>query len=73
MLNAGLDKAHRDMILGHTLKGMDVHYLSPTEESLTQAMDHYTKWLDSNLTRVASNIELISANGDQVPKSNLSN
>jgi integrase len=25
MLNAGVDKAHRDLILGHSLEGMDVH------------------------------------------------
>jgi integrase len=33
MLTAVVDKAHRDMILGHTLGGMDVHYLAPRRES----------------------------------------
>jgi len=49
MLSAGVDKAHRDTILGHSLHGMDVHYLAPTEESLSEAMDRYTKWVDEQL------------------------
>jgi len=28
MLYAGVNKVHRDIILGHSLKGMDVHYLA---------------------------------------------
>jgi integrase len=52
MLEAGLDKAHRDMILGHSLHGMDVHYLVPTEESLRNAMDRYTEWLDGEVSKV---------------------
>jgi integrase len=46
MLSAGVDKAHRDTILGHTLKGMDVHYLKPSEDSLRKAIQVYTEWLD---------------------------
>ncbi len=49
MLNAGIDKVHRDMILGHSLQGMDVHYLVSDEESLKGAMEKYTKWLDTHL------------------------
>jgi integrase len=49
MLAAGLDKAHRDKILGHTLKGMDVHYLNPSEDSLKKAMQVYTEWLDEKI------------------------
>jgi integrase len=49
MLNSGMDKAHRDMIIGHSLQGMDVHYLIPTEDSLREAMDRYTQWLDGRL------------------------
>ncbi len=56
MLNAGMDKPHRDTILGHSLKGMDVHYIIPTDESLTRAMDKYTRWFDR---------EVFSANVDQ--------
>ena len=46
MLYAGVDKVHRDLILGHSLKGMDVHYLVPSDQSLTNAMIRYTDWLD---------------------------
>ncbi|MEW6669442.1 MAG: hypothetical protein AB1512_29875 [Thermodesulfobacteriota bacterium] len=51
MLAAGVDKAHRDMILGHSLQGMDVHYLSPREESLKEAMERFTLWLRRNSKR----------------------
>jgi hypothetical protein len=37
------------VILGHSLKGMDVYYLKPTDEDLKEAMDRYTAWLDEEL------------------------
>ena len=49
MLAAGLDKVHRDKILGHTLKGMDVRYLNPSEVSLRKAMQVRTEWLDEKI------------------------
>jgi integrase len=49
MLYAGVDKVHRDLILGHSLKGMDLHYLAPSDESLKEAMDRYTRWLDGKI------------------------
>lgn len=54
MLNAGVEKVHRDVILGHSLQGMDVHYLVPSEEDLRVAMDQYTAWLDSQLEIAAA-------------------
>ena len=57
MLAAGVDKAHRDVILGHTLQGMDAHYLKPTDEDLKQAMDKYTVWLDDQLEVVLQNVD----------------
>jgi hypothetical protein len=52
MLAAGIDKAHRDVILGHSLQGMDVHYLVPSEESLRGAMDRYRRSLDNEILGV---------------------
>ena len=49
MLNAGVDKVHRDIILGHSLHGMDVHYMAPSEDDLHRAMARYTEWLDGQL------------------------
>ena len=49
MLNAGVDKAYRDSILGHSLQGMDSRYISLDADALKQAMDKYTKWLDEQL------------------------
>ena len=54
MLNAGLDKAHRDIILGHSLQGMDAHYLKPSDEDLRKAMDKYTEWLDEKVSEISS-------------------
>jgi len=56
MLNSGMDKAHRDMIIGHSLRGMDVHYLIPTEDSLKEVMDRYTHWLDERLLDKKENV-----------------
>jgi integrase len=53
MLSAGLDKVYRDTILGHSLTGMDVHYISPSEEDLHRAMSTYTAWLDGQIKNVA--------------------
>ena len=65
MLNAGVDKVHRDIILGHSLQGMDVHYISPSQEDLTQAMVKYTEWLDIQLAlaNVGREIDQATKNG----------
>ena len=52
MLNAGVDKVHRDLILGHSLKGMDVHYMAPDDKALTKAMDKYTLWFDGQISNL---------------------
>jgi len=49
MLRAGVDKALRDVILGHSLQGMDAYYIKPTDEDLHQAMNRYTEWLDNQI------------------------
>jgi integrase len=51
MVNAGVDKVSRDLILGHSLQGMDVHYIAPSEDDLKRAMDRYTGWLDEQIER----------------------
>ena len=53
MLNAGVDKVHRDIILGHSLHGMDVHYMAPSEDDLHRAMSKYTAWLDAQMQTLA--------------------
>jgi integrase len=57
MLSAGVDSVHRDLILGHSLRGMDVHYLVPPEDSLKQAIDKYTWWIDSQIANVDSTVD----------------
>lgn len=46
MLRAGVDKIYRDLIVGHSLTGMDIHYIVPTDEDLTAAILRFTEWLD---------------------------
>ncbi|MFO7556730.1 MAG: site-specific integrase, partial [Desulfobacterales bacterium] len=57
MLNAGVDKIFRDLILGHSLKGMDVHYLKPNEDALTQAMEKYTLYIDAQMQKVDHSVD----------------
>jgi integrase len=56
MLAAGVDKIHRDLILGHALQGMDAHYISPSEDELHAAMSKYTAWLDANLDQTVDHV-----------------
>ena len=51
MLKAGVNKIYRDLILGHSLKGMDVHYMAPSEDTLKKAMAKFTNWLDGQLEK----------------------
>ncbi len=51
MLRAGVDKELRDTILGHSLLGMDVYYIKPSNEDLKKAMDKYTAWLDQEMEK----------------------
>lgn len=52
-----LDKTYRDLILGHSLEGMDRHYIKPSEESLREAMARYTAWLDEQLGSVDQTVD----------------
>jgi integrase len=49
MLRAGVDKVFRDVILGHSLQGMDARYLKPTDDDLLKAIEKYTEWFDSQM------------------------
>ena len=57
MLEAGVDKAHRDLILGHSLKSMDVHCLAPIDDMMRQVIKKYTKWFGSQLEVVFGNVD----------------
>ena len=50
---------HRDLILGHSLRGMDVHYIAPDEDSLKLAMEKYTKWLDDQIAHSLASVDQI--------------
>ena len=57
MLKAGVDKVYRDTIVGHSLRGMDVHYLIPSESDLKKAMDKFTNWLDLEIANVDYSVD----------------
>ncbi|MBW1748873.1 MAG: tyrosine-type recombinase/integrase, partial [Deltaproteobacteria bacterium] len=57
MLNAGVDKVHRDLILGHSLKGMDIHYMAPGEDALRKAIDKYTMWIDGQISNLDHSLD----------------
>jgi integrase len=52
MLRAGIDKVLRDIIVGHSLKGMDTYYLKPSDKDLKEAMDKFTTWIDAQFSNV---------------------
>jgi integrase len=52
MLRAGVDKVYRDTILGHSLKGMDVYYMKPTDDDLHVAMEKYSVWLEAEIASI---------------------
>ena len=56
MMNAGIIKEIRDTILGHSLTGMDVHYIVPDEAALMEAIEKYTVWIDGKLEDVRKNV-----------------
>ena len=49
---AGVSESCRKVILGHTLAGMDRHYLRLSEDDLREAIDKYTAWFDDQLQNV---------------------
>lgn len=57
MARAGVEKAYRDTILGHSLKGMDKHYLKPSDDDLGCAMEKYSSWLENELAIVDQNVD----------------
>jgi hypothetical protein len=59
MVKAGVSKVFRDTILGHSLRGMDIHYISPSEDDLTEAMDKYTQFIVKNLEMIFANVSQV--------------
>jgi integrase len=62
-VNAGVDQVHRDVILGHSLQGMDAHYMAPSIEDLHRAMARYTVWLDDQMKDVAHIVAQVKEKG----------
>ncbi|UCF94843.1 MAG: site-specific integrase [Desulfobacterales bacterium] len=60
-LKAGVDKVYRDTICGHTLRGMDVHYIQPSDEDLRTAMDLFTAWVDAQFASVDQSVDHLKA------------
>jgi hypothetical protein len=59
MLKAGVDRVYRDKIVGHSLRGMDIHYIVVGEDDLHNAMDKFTDWLDAEIKNVDESVDEI--------------
>ena len=59
MLNAGVSKIHCDLIFGHSLQGMDAHYIVPEDDALRKAMEKFTQWLDDKIAQVLASVDQI--------------
>ena len=46
MIDAGISKTFADILVGHSIQGIDKHYIKPKESTLIAEMDKYTKWLE---------------------------
>ena len=64
MVKAGVNKVYRDLILGHSLHGMDKNYIAETglEDELRQAGILYSGWLQTQLESVAQSVAHINFN-----------
>jgi integrase len=51
MVEAGVPEIYRDILLGHSKKGMDHHYIQPKPKILKEAMQKYTTWLDNEIAK----------------------
>jgi integrase len=60
MVKAGVDRIFRDLILGHSLQGMDIHYISPEDDDLRNAIVKYTEWLDEQVLNVDQNVDQVA-------------
>jgi integrase len=56
MDRAGVSETCRKAIMGHSLQGMDRHYLRLDDEDLKAAMDQYTAWFDAQFANVTQNV-----------------
>ena len=56
MLAVELKKEIGTRILGHSMKGIDRHYIIPNEDDLKKAMDQYTEWLDGQVEEIWENV-----------------
>jgi integrase len=57
MARAGVGDVFRNVILGHSLQGMDKHYISLTDDDLKQAMSVYAAWLDCEIAKVNQTVK----------------
>ena len=46
MVDAGIDSAYRDALLGHSRKGMDAYYIQISPKDLLPSMALYEQWLN---------------------------
>ena len=61
MVSAKVDEVYRDILLGHKKKGMDAHYIHPSENDLHKAMSKYAAWLEDKIAGVDQNVDQVAS------------
>jgi integrase len=54
---AGVRESCRKTIVGHSLKGMDAHYIRTKDGDLRQAMDEFTLWFENQLENIDQTVD----------------
>ena len=70
MLRAGVKETVRDLVLGHSLKGMNEYYIKLTDQELIEEVELYTKWLDEQVKLVKIEIKKGTQSGTQKKSKN---
>ncbi len=63
MESAGVRESYRKTIMGHSLEGMDQHYVDPSDTDLQTAMDQFTAWFDDQLKTIDQIVDHENSSG----------
>jgi hypothetical protein len=57
IVNPEIGKVYSIVSKDYSLQGMDVHYMAPDEETLKEAMEKYTRWIDVQFQNVDQSVD----------------
>ncbi len=65
MVKAGIIDVYRDVTLGHTLIGMDRHYIQLKDANIIELMEKYSRWLIKEINKAEYKRKSVDQNVDQ--------